>query len=270
MVRRSLKEEGFAAIAAIQFLTRLPIPVVVPFEPRVLARSVAYFPLAGLAIGVLTAGLAWLLSFVLPLWPASILTLAVWLGLSGGLHLDGWMDTADGVLSHRSRERMLDIMKDSRVGAMGAAAAILLLMLKASLLVELMGYGITALLPALITASCFGRTAMALAIVGWPPARKTEGLGSLFNGVNKRRAAVCYVLSVAFCYIMLNVNGINEIISLSSSLVASLFMSLIVWGFGGWLARKLGGLTGDTYGAINEAVEAAMLILAVVGVRLWP
>uniref|UniRef100_UPI0005850CC2 adenosylcobinamide-GDP ribazoletransferase n=1 Tax=Paenibacillus sonchi TaxID=373687 RepID=UPI0005850CC2 len=66
--------------------------------------------------------------------PAAVITLILWVWLTGGLHLDGWMDCADGLLSYRTRERMLEIMKDSRVGAMGVLACMLLLLLKASLL----------------------------------------------------------------------------------------------------------------------------------------
>lgn len=268
MVRHSIKEEVFAAVAAIQFLTRLPVPVDVPFERRTLARSVTYFPLAGLLIGGLTACAAWLLSFILPPWPSAILTLAIWIGLSGGLHLDGWMDTADGVLSHRSRERMLEIMKDSRVGAMGVTAAVLLLLLKASLLAELIENGVIWLAGTLIAAACLGRSAMGFAIACWPFARKDEGIGSMFNEVNKIRASSSLVFSTIIIFSTFMFNDIKYIKSLSIAIVSLLLMALIVVVMGNWLNRKLGGLTGDTYGAINEAVEVLLLMAAVVVIGL--
>ena len=106
---------GQAFVAAIQFLTRIPVPVEVPFTNAVLKRSTLFFPVAGLLVGLATWGGGWLLQQVLPVMPAAALTLLIMLGMTGGLHLDGLMDTADGILSHRSRERMLEIMKDSRV-----------------------------------------------------------------------------------------------------------------------------------------------------------
>jgi adenosylcobinamide-GDP ribazoletransferase len=259
----------YAAIAALQFLTRLPIPAAVPFEKPILGRSVAYFPMAGAIVGALTAGAAWLLGYVLPPWPAAVITLALWLGLSGGLHLDGWMDTADGVLSHRDKERMLDIMKDSRVGAMGVTAAILLLLLKASLLAELIGIGREWLLPVLVAASCSGRAAMSLAIAIWPAARKNEGIGSMFNEVNKNRVIWGSLSLALFAGASFLFNEINYLQRLSIVVVCLLLMSLIVGWLGSWLCRKLGGLTGDTYGAINEAVEAGLLLAAVCAIRLW-
>lgn len=269
MAAHSLKTEVYAAIAALQFLTRLPVPVNVPFERPVLARSVAYFPLVGAIVGALTAGAAWLLGHALPPWPAAVLTLALWICLSGGLHLDGLMDTADGVLSHRSRERMLEIMKDSRVGAMGVIAAILLLLLKASLLAELMGNEREWLFPVLVTAACLGRFAMSIAIAIWPPARKDEGLGMMFNGVKKWRIGAGCLFAASFAGISPVFNDINYLQRLSIVVASLLLMLLIVGLSGRWLSRKLGGLTGDTYGAINETVEVFMLLAAVMAIRLW-
>lgn len=269
MVPHSLKTEVYAAVAALQFLTHLPIPVTVPFERPVLARSVVYFPLAGAIVGALTAGAAWLLGHALPPWPAAVLTLALWIGLSGGLHLDGLMDTADGVLSHRSRERMLEIMKDSRVGAMGVIVAILLLLLKASLLAELVGNEREWLFPALVTAACIGRVAMSFAITIWPPARKDEGIGAMFNGVNKVRIGAGCLLAALFAVISFLFNDINYLQRLSIVVASLLLMLLTVGSLGRWLSRKLGGLTGDTYGAINEIVEVVMLLAAVMAIRFW-
>lgn len=113
---------GRAFIAALQFLTRLPIPVQVADDPGVFRRSTVFYPAAGLVIGGMVAGIGYGASFVFPAPVNAALLLCIWVLLTGGLHLDGLMDTADGLLSHRSRERMLEIMKDSRVGAMGVIA----------------------------------------------------------------------------------------------------------------------------------------------------
>lgn len=242
------------------------MPIEVPFEKPVLTRSVIYFPLVGGAVGLCLGIAAWLLSMMLPPWPAAVISLTVWVALSGGLHLDGWMDTADGVLSHRSREKMLDIMKDSRVGAMGVLAAVLLLLLKASLLAELMKGDIQVGLPLLfilIICSSWSRAWMAVAIAGWPSARPEGGIGSLFNGVKGMWAGYSVSLAALITFISLIINEINYLESLM--LVVSCFIVVMIVGGGMafWLNRKLGGLTGDTYGAMNEAVEAALLLAAV-------
>jgi cobalamin 5''-phosphate synthase/cobalamin synthase len=274
MAGSGLKLHLQALIAALQFLTRFPVPVEVPFVPAVLKRSVIYFPAAGLAIG-LVAGLAsLLLPYAVPVWPAAVLLLALWIALSGGLHLDGWMDTADGVLSHRSRERMLDIMKDSRVGAMGVIAAILLLLLKVSLLASLLEYAVREdgrglLFALLVVSACWSRAWMAAAIAYWPPARGEEGIGAMFNGVNKRNAALSLLTALVISFMTLMISGINlwaaSTVSLSAGLVTLLAGGLTAIRLNG----KLGGLTGDTYGAMNEAVEAAILLAAVSWLHLF-
>ncbi|QAY65689.1 adenosylcobinamide-GDP ribazoletransferase [Paenibacillus protaetiae] len=251
-----------AGVAAMQFLTRFPIPITVPFEAQTLARSVIYFPLAGLAIGAVTAAAFSLLALLLPAWPAAVLALAVWIALSGGLHLDGWMDTADGVLSHRSREKMLEIMKDSRVGAMGVIAAVLLLLFKFSLLAEYaqgdegLTFGRLALLAAV---PVWSRWWMSAAIAGFPNARQGEGMGALFHAVRPRHviggglgaAAMTAVICAAAQWSWAE----------TAALTAGAVCLSAAAGYAGarWLTRRLGGLTGDTYGALNELVEAVLL-----------
>ncbi|WP_168119042.1 adenosylcobinamide-GDP ribazoletransferase [Paenibacillus sp. HB172176] len=255
-----------AAVAAIQFLTRLPLPVSVPFERQVLARSILYFPLAGLFIGLIGACASWLLDAILPPWPAAVLLLMLLTALSGGLHLDGLMDTADGVLSHRSRERMLVIMNDSRVGAMGVIAGVLLLLLKASLLAEWLkayGNGDAAGFPALlILACCFSRAWMAMAIVGWQPARPGEGMGRMFNDAKYIYAVGAGVLALILSLIMLMINEFNYMESVVIAAAAALLTLAAGVVMARWLNRKLGGLTGDTYGAMNEGIEVVILLAA--------
>lgn len=269
MVRREVKLQIQAVIAAFQFLTRLPVPIAVPFQGAVLSRSVVYFPFAGALIGLCITAFAWLLTLFVPAWPSAVLILAMWTALSGGLHLDGWMDTADGVLSHRSRERMLEIMKDSRVGAMGVLAAILLLMFKASLLVELLEANQLKLYwPLLLIGPIWSRAWMSAAIAFWPSARKGEGIGVLFNEV-KGLHAVTSLAVAALCSGF--VFWIAEM-GTAVSLMWLIIVLLITIGSGGllaaWLSHKLGGLTGDTYGAMNEAVEAVLLLAAIIWIHV--
>lgn len=265
MVRREVKLHVQAFIAAFQFLTRIPVPVTVPFAAPVLARSVIYFPLAGALIGVCLAAFAFVLDLFVPAWPCAVIVLAFWTALSGGLHLDGWMDTADGVLSHRSRERMLEIMKDSRVGAMGVLAAVLLLLLKASLLYEVLdGVQAKPYWPLLVIVPIWSRAWMSAAIACWPNARQGEGIAVLFNEVKGLQAAAAFIAAAAVTWIVLWLYGMGETAAFILLLIIGLITVCCGWLFAAWLNRKLGGLTGDTYGAMNEAIEAVLLLTAVI------
>jgi len=265
MVRHELKLHFQALIAALQFLTRFPVPVTVPFQGAVLSRSVIYYPIAGGLLGACLIACTWLLVLFVPAWPSAVMILALWTALSGGLHLDGWMDTADGVLSHRSRERMLEIMKDSRVGAMGVLAAVLLLLLKASLLAELLKGGNFELYgPLLVIVPIWSRAWMSAAIAGWPNARQGEGIAVLFNEVKWSQAAASIGMAAILSIIIFWIAGIDTNVALIMLLAIGIITISCGWFLSAWLNRKLGGLTGDTYGAMNEAIEAALLLAAVI------
>lgn len=259
MVLHSLKLHGQALVVAMQFLTRLPVPIQVPFEERVLTRSVIYFPIAGAVIGTVLYGLYSLLLFV-PSLMAAVILLAVWIFLSGGLHLDGWMDTADGVLSHRSRERMLEIMKDSRVGAMGVIAAVLLMLFKFAALAELAALEPSLQQLVLLTViPVWSRWWMSAAIALWPNARQGEGMGALFQQVTWIQVLCGLIVTSLLTWL----GGVVAGLSAAECILMLLVSAAITIGAGSLAAiglyRKLGGLTGDTYGALNEMVEAVLL-----------
>lgn len=254
--------------AAFQLLSRFPVPVEIPFDNRVLRRSVVCYPVVGLAIGLVLAGAGWVLSLLLPPVPAAALVTGLWVALTGGFHLDGLMDTADGVLSHRSREDMLAIMKDSRVGAMGAAACVLQLLLKFALLEGLLESGWQAWAGLLPAVAIWSRWAMAAAVAWWPYARSGGGLGALLSGFGGRQLAVCTVLAAGLSA-GAGAWGGGAILT---DMALALALSLPALGFSVLLARrlavKLGGLTGDTYGAINELTETFLLLVILLAGRL--
>lgn len=259
--------------AAFQFLSRFPVPVEVNFTPEVLRRSVKYYPLVGLAIGaalcLAAAGSAWLL----PTMPAAVLILAIWIWLTGGLHLDGWMDSADALLSYRSRERMLEIMKDSRVGAMGVIACILLLLLKMSLIYSLIGIGYAATGAALLMAPIWSRWFMSYAMKAWPTARENEGLANRFHGLKQHSLAFSTVAAVLSSALGLTIVGWVQQVPAFPMLFLVYFLAApcIAWLVGilaaGRISKRLGGLTGDVYGALNEGLEAVLLLAAVICLR---
>ncbi|WP_308639332.1 adenosylcobinamide-GDP ribazoletransferase [Paenibacillus silvisoli] len=263
MIIKVLKVQLQAAGAAFQLLTRFPVPVVIPFTPEMLARSVVYFPLVGAVIGGIVGGAGWLLDGPVPPMPAAVILLFLWLALSGGLHMDGLMDTADGVLSYRSRERMLEIMKDSRVGAMGVLAAVLVLFFKFSVLFALMDTEKTLdwrfAMPVTMLAFAWSRLWIVIAMNGWPLARPDEGMASLFKAVSIRHAAWAIGLQLLLiAAVLLAVSGLADeagLLLLTQAGITIAAGSLLAV----WLTRKLGGLTGDTYGAMTELIESILL-----------
>ncbi|WP_027085773.1 adenosylcobinamide-GDP ribazoletransferase [Cohnella panacarvi] len=250
-----------ALAAAFQFLTRIPIPVSLAYDERLSRRSVAFYPLVGAAIGLIVALAGLLLAPAMPPVVVAILLVAVWTLLSGGLHLDGLMDTADGLLSHRSPERMLEIMKDSRVGAMGVMACVFAVGLKVATVAALIEDWRNDWLSLAILVPVWSRAFLGTAIACWPYARQGPGLGALFRAVGKRHAiasgfgaAIVTVTALAF------ESGWNAI-DIGWFLIAA---ALITYGVGTLLSvvihRKLGGLTGDVYGALNECIEIGLLV----------
>ncbi|WP_405155753.1 adenosylcobinamide-GDP ribazoletransferase [Paenibacillus sp. FSL K6-0108] len=278
-------EQKHAAAAAFQFLSRFPVKMQLDFVPPLLRESVVYYPLVGAVIGLCVWLGGAVTGALLPSFPAAVLTLTLWVWLTGGLHLDGWMDTADGLLSYRTRERMLEIMKDSRVGAMGVIACVLLLMMKASLIADFIARGNWAYGALLILPMIWSRWFMVYAMANWPNARKDDGLAVLFKGLGERREVqrarssaigltiLAGVITLAAVWIfqpdtvMFQVqameNGLGTLPWWLYPLTAIIAVPLAGYVIGrfvaGRISERLGGLTGDTYGAMNELLEAALL-----------
>jgi adenosylcobinamide-GDP ribazoletransferase len=240
---------------AVSFLTRIPVPAMRPSSED-WQRSVAFYPLVGVIIG----GLLWgVLEVCFRLFSpplASVLTLAFWVYITGGLHLDGWMDLADGLGSHRSREQMLAIMKDSRVGAMGVLAALLLLAVKGTALHEL---GQTRPPLWLFLAPAAARLYLLVAIRFWPYVLENgigSGLAKGLRGWHLLTAGTGLLVLAWF------IGGGAALAALGLTLLGSLWFCRMV-------GRKLGGFTGDGYGALIEWSETVCLLALIVTGRWW-
>jgi adenosylcobinamide-GDP ribazoletransferase len=167
--------------------------------------------------------------------------------LTGGLHCDGFMDTMDGIFSGRSRERMLEIMKDSRVGANGVVAFMLYLLLKWSLLIDVS----PVILPtALFVMPVVARLAMVIGITTFPYARP-EGIGKAFAQYADSRTLL---IAAVFTLLLIVPLGKQAIIC---SIVGILFAMV----FARYVTKLLGGLTGDVYGAITDLTELVVLLV---------
>ncbi|HOT28362.1 MAG TPA: adenosylcobinamide-GDP ribazoletransferase [Candidatus Ozemobacteraceae bacterium] len=237
-------------LAAVQFLTTLPVSTA--FTSDEIGRSAPWFPVVGLAVGGLVAiadlaarnvGLPWSVRTVL-----AVAMLAV---LSGGLHLDGLADTADGFFSSRTPDRILEIMRDSRIGSMGVLALALVLGLKAAAIAELAQGG--ARTGALLLAPVFGRALQVAGLTWMPYARPEGGLASVFL---PHRSIYFGIISCAIPAL-----SAGLVFGRTFALALAAAVSLLV----AWWARAcrntIGGMTGDTLGALSELGEALVLVV---------
>jgi adenosylcobinamide-GDP ribazoletransferase len=236
---------------ALRFLTVFPLGSDPEVTAQDLAGSTAYYPLVGLILGLV---LYLFQQFGQHVWPAYLtaaLTVALWLLLTAGLHLDGLMDMFDGLGVRGDRERRLAVMRDSRVGAFGAQAAILLLLLKTAAVWAVIqdgGYGVVLLL-----APIAGRTAMVALMATCGYARQGEGLGRVFTEMTGKRhlAAALVIFALA---------GVAAAALAFLPLFLGLAAIFIVWRL--FVLKNFGGITGDIIGATCEMHELAALLLA--------
>jgi adenosylcobinamide-GDP ribazoletransferase len=246
---------------AIRFLTILPIPII-SFPPsnntnqneealaENLANSMAFFPLVGMLMGVLLVLLRRLF-YYLPVSSlvGDTLVLIFWIWLSGGLHLDGFADSVDGFLGGHNKEEILKIMKDSSTGAKGVVALVSLLLLKFVLLVEMPLFLKDA---ALFFTPTIGRWSMVIAAFLGKPARLKNSMGKLFMDYVSWREVIFASLTMAVIGILL---------------FRLYFLPLVMVGIGlvllilKYSQKKIGGISGDILGAINEIVEVFCLLV---------
>lgn len=228
-------------VIALQFLTRLPMPRVA-VDDDAFARSMRWFPAAGLVIGVLVAGAAWLGGRADD-WVAALAALTVWVGVTGALHLDGLSDLADGMGTiHKGRERLLAVMADPHVGSFGVVAIVLQLLAKLVLVHALLTKGVVALVPLLLIP--FAARIGPLAWTIWLP--------PLHAGLSARFTQAVEVRHVALWAVGLGIAALE----IPAVLMAAPL--IVLWGL--WLKRKLGGVSGDCQGAGIELVETGLLL----------
>jgi adenosylcobinamide-GDP ribazoletransferase len=240
--------------AAVQFLTLAPPLVRRPFTPEELGRSVGWFPLVGLLLGSLLAGLNWCLAWQFPPGVTAALVLTAWVACTGALHLDGFLDTCDGLLGGHTPEARLRIMRDERVGAFAVIGGVLLLLIKYAALA-----GNPDRLTALVMAPGVGRWGMALAVVAYPYGRP-EGLGRVIkDNADWSRGGFCTVILAV-------VAGVLAVRSGDWRAPLAIPLALpVIWLVAWFVLRRLPGLTGDVYGALCELLETMVLLLCVAG-----
>ncbi len=241
-----------AFLAALHFLTTLPLPGAHRLRDEDWGRATAWYPAAGLVLGGLLAALDWGLGHLWPAGVASALVLAAWVGLTGALHLDGWIDCCDGLLAPVSPERRLEILRDVHAGAFGVAGAVLLLLVKYAALAALPA---AARLPGLIVAPVLGRWVMTLAVLLYPYARAGEGLGKKVRTGSGWKQGVTATTILVLAVALAGWMGLGW-----AAAALPVVAGLVALAAAHWARGRIGGLTGDVYGALCELAETVSLL----------
>ncbi len=230
-------------ILAIQFLTRLPTPQLRDLDAANLPRSAHWFPLVGLLIGTLLAAALWLGSRIDP-WLGALLTVLLWVWITGALHLDGLADLSDALgAAHRDRERFLAVLADPHLGTFGAVSLVLQL---ASKLVLLMLLARSGQYWAALLVPAWARWG----VLVWArlPSLK-PGMGERLSGQIQSRAVWLWGAALI-------------VLSLCFPVLCGALLLVLLWRQ--FLMRRLGGMTGDLLGAGVELVESAALLLLLI------
>jgi len=235
-------------LVALQFLTIIPSKKRLKIEGRDLAQSMIFFPVVGLIIGIFLALVNYLTSIFFSPLVVNALILITWVILTGALHLDGFSDTVDGLCGGQSKEERLRIMRDNSIGAKGAIALFCLLALKFALL---MGIASRYKYQTLLFTPVVGRWTMVTGMFLAPSARE-EGMAIPFiehrdNGQLFWASLITLIIGLfLFRFLSLGIMGL--------AFAATFILT-------GYLKRKIGGITGDTIGALNEIIEVFALLV---------
>jgi adenosylcobinamide-GDP ribazoletransferase len=237
---------------SVLFSTRLPLARALPISGGELARAIWALPLAGIVVGVIGAVVYALLHRIgLPPWPAAALSLAATLAATGCLHEDGLADTVDGFGGGKTREQKLAIMRDSRIGVYAVCSLVLSILIRAAALASLADTGLVA--AALIAAHGAARAAMPVFMFFVPPARR-DGLSSDVGRPPETQVAVAAALGILILIAALGF----------AHALAALVLLVILIALMAWLSvRQIDGQTGDVVGALEQASEIVVLLVAV-------
>jgi adenosylcobinamide-GDP ribazoletransferase len=235
-----------AFFSALEFLTLFPPLLQRVFSPAELGQAVGFYPLVGLLLGAFLAGAEVIFDHLLPGGVSLALLLAVWVVSTGALHLDGFLDSCDGLFGGQTPQERLEIMRDERLGAFALAGGLLLILCKFASL-----NAIPNLYTVLLVAPTLGRWGMAFALVFFPYGRE-QGIGrDIKDNAGTGELVVATLTAVLVALFAGWGRGV----------VALLAVGALAWAIGRFSLRRLPGLTGDIYGAINELGELLVLLI---------
>jgi adenosylcobinamide-GDP ribazoletransferase len=235
-------------ILMIQFLTTIPLSLNLDVKEEDFGKGLIFAPVIGLIIGGILVASFWCLSFVFPGYIAVILTFIIYVILTGGLHIDGLGDTFDGLFSNRSKERILEIMRDSRVGTNAVIAIVSVILLDVAFLAGISGFS---LVRVLILMPVAGRIGSLVGAGVSKYARSSEGLGKSFiDYCGIKEIAIGLIFYIAIFFFTFGLKG----------LVLSIFPVLTAFILIRYFSGKIGGATGDILGAVCELNQTLFLL----------
>lgn len=234
-----------SCVAALAFLTRLPVGRLAAFDAADVGRSAAWFPIVGLLLGALYAGAARLLVAHLPVMVVSVLLVALDAVATGALHFDGLADTADGFGGGKDREDVLRIMHDHAIGSYGAVALVLVVALRITAYAALLGQ--RCWMEALVLTPALGRWSILLLSAVLPYARSSRSAVDHMNG-----GSVVWGTAV----VSLAIVGARS----ARAWIAMAVVVAVTAAFGLYCRRRIEGITGDTLGANVQLCEGAALL----------
>jgi len=232
-------------LTAMGFLTRFPVTPA-DVSPKELGASIGHYPVVGLLIGGILATVAYVSSSLIPVALVAVLIVGFGILLTGALHLDGVADVADGLgAGDKDSSRALEAMRDSQVGSFGAIALVFIILAKTIVLSEVLG--ITQILAVLLM-PVVARCAV-VPLIAWLPYARKEGLGAVFNKESNTNQVI---FAIGFTLVAIVLADFDLILPLLITLVLAM-------AFGYWTKKRLGGLTGDVYGAAIEMSEVVFI-----------
>lgn len=241
-------------LLAVQFLTRLPVPGTLTTTEEELGRSAAFFPLVGIIVGGGTALVFVLALLALPLSASVLLAIAFTTFITNGFHEDGLADTFDGLGGGWTKERALEIMRDSRLGTYGTLALVFLVLGKYTFLSSLEPRQIWRWLIVAHTASRW----TVLPLCSWLPYARAEGQGKLVA----KQIGVPALLFASFTFL-----AVSLLLPWRASLFTIVVTAVLILVSGFYFKQRLGGITGDCLGAVNQLTELALYLFALVLAR---
>jgi len=235
---------------AFSLLTTIPIPAPATWNPGDSGRAAGWYPLVGLVVGLLVAGIHYLAGLFLPPLVAGALALLAWVALTGGLHLDGLVDCCDGLLYPGAPEKRLEIMRDPRLGAFGGLGLGLALLLKFASLASLT----PSTLPGLLLAASLARWCLIPA--GFTRLARPGGMGADFAaGLRKTSLFWGGLIPLGLALAL----GWSGLLALALGLLAAFSVLTLA-------KKRIGGVTGDVFGLLVESVEIVVLLVFTIGV----
>ncbi|MCY7009093.1 adenosylcobinamide-GDP ribazoletransferase [Fusobacterium simiae] len=270
--------KGFLLL--LSFMTRIPMPKI-EYNEEKLGKSMKYFPVVGIIVGLILLFFSIVFTFILKnlaytaVLPIIIMVIILTdLITTGALHLDGLADTFDGIFSYRSKHKMLEIMKDSRLGSNGALALILYFLIKFALFYSLIIENQGEAIYAVITYPVVARFCSVISCASAPYARGS-GMGKTFVDNTKTCGVIVattitllYIIGMIFMPFVLFTNYSLPLYFIAQSIVINvvivLLLGLFAYAFSKLIERKIGGITGDTLGALLEISSLVYLFLLLV------